>query len=227
MFSYAMQLFFWHLFLREITSSNQILESFFKTHSGSALLHLKAIFERRKWVSITCKFPSCQKFTIGSINFLPQQSTDDNQKRQKQKDEKWCSYPFFSKTEGMFELTIIKSWQGTAPVRSETFWCWLSIIFKHFSLPIHYSLFCRQLLENACNTILFNSILYYILLHLSWRQKQWVALSCTLQMKNTGNLPVHSQNVRVYGEVTGISRVYRWVTGFFFILLKLQFRLSR
>ena len=39
----------------------------------------------------------------------------------------------------------------------------------------------------------------------------------TLQMKNTGNLPVHSQNVRVYGEVTGISRVYRWATGFFYI----------
>ena len=37
----------------------------------------------------------------------------------------------------------------------------------------------------------------------------------TLQTKNTGNLPVHSQNVRVYREVTGISRVYGRVTGFF------------
>ena len=41
----------------------------------------------------------------------------------------------------------------------------------------------------------------------------------TLQTKNNGNLPVHSQNVRVYGEVTGISRVYRWVTGFFLYYL--------
>ena len=37
----------------------------------------------------------------------------------------------------------------------------------------------------------------------------------SLQTKNTGSLPVHSQNVRVYREVTGISRVYGWVTVFF------------
>ena len=45
----------------------------------------------------------------------------------------------------------------------------------------------------------------------------------SLQTKNTGNLPVHSQNVRVYGEVTGISRVYRWVTGFFLYYLSCNF----
>jgi hypothetical protein len=45
----------------------------------------------------------------------------------------------------------------------------------------------------------------------------------TLQTKNTGNLPVHSQNVRVYGEVTGISRVYGWVTGFFLYYLSCSF----
>jgi len=45
----------------------------------------------------------------------------------------------------------------------------------------------------------------------------------SLQTKNTGNLPVHSQNVRVYGEVTGISRVYRWVTGFFLYYLSCSF----
>ena len=47
-----------------------------------------------------------------------------------------------------------------------------------------------------------------------------------LQTKNTGNLPVHSQNVRVYREVTGISRVYGGLPDFF-TLLKLQFCLSR
>eukprot|EP00804_Cyclotella_cryptica_P002871 CCRYP_009392-RE/>CCRYP_009392-RE protein AED:0.61 eAED:0.43 QI:0/-1/0/1/-1/0/1/0/167 len=41
------------------------------------------------------------------------------------------------------------------------------------------------------------------------------ASTASLQTKNTCNLPVHSQNIRVYGEVTGISRVYGWVTGFF------------
>ncbi len=45
----------------------------------------------------------------------------------------------------------------------------------------------------------------------------------TLQTKNTGNLPVHSQNVRVYREVTGISRVYRWVTRFFLHYLSCSF----
>ena len=44
-----------------------------------------------------------------------------------------------------------------------------------------------------------------------------------LQTKNTGNLPVHSQNVRVYREVTGISRVYGWVTGFFLHYLSCSF----
>ncbi len=40
-------------------------------------------------------------------------------------------------------------------------------------------------------------------------------VSCSLQMKNTGNLQLHLQNVRVYREFTRISRVYGWVTGFF------------
>ena len=47
--------------------------------------------------------------------------------------------------------------------------------------------------------------------------------NATLQTKNTGNLPVHSQNVRVYREVTGVFQECTGGLPDFFTLLKLQF----